>query len=403
MVDSRYANQELEYLFSEWNRYRTWRQVWVALALAQAPVLVSPEAADVLWHNMHNVDIEQHRLIEQVTRHDVVAELQLFQRQTGDAGRSLHIGATSSDITENAQALLTLQAASIVQDKMRKLYGRIVTLLEQNDIRYLLCYARTHLQPADVTTWGNRLGFYADELRQISLGTDAVLNGWLAKGFKGSVGNRMAYAAAYWMVLRCDWKEAHGRADDMDSRACAELGLMPARFALQIPARHQEYMLLAHLSSLAAWLHKVNQDIRLLCGMGGAFVTHENGYVGSSAMPWKNNPIESEKVCSLARLVEAHLGVLWQNRANSWLERSLDDSANVRSLWPDVFTLTAHCLDVTFDVFGSVTAAPATDITYTPPPIGRSLEKMNLHRTTDDLNWVAAHSAASFTPPTLPR
>lgn len=341
---SRYApikDNGLMYLLSDEYRRLMWRSVWCALASAQSPDLVPEDALKAIITNSTELDVDASLREEKSTKHDLVAELNVYRRQCGEYGKYLHLGATSSDITENAHILVLAQATKAVLNNLSRVWFKLSQIYTKETDTLRL--GRTHLQPANATTYGCLFGFYSNEVSSINHSIEKAVSNMTLKGFKGSVGNRMAYAAAYWLRHpNWDWQDAHKAARNMDSKACYNLGYIGHTFALQTPSRHQEYILMASLCSSAACLSKIATDIRLLCSTGHLIQRRSPKHVGSSAMPWKNNPIEMEKVCSLARMMPGYLGVIWDNAANNWLERSLDDSANARIIWPEALLTMNH-------------------------------------------------------------
>jgi adenylosuccinate lyase len=193
--------------------------------------------------------------------------------------------------------------------------------------RALACMAYTHLQPAEPTTLGYRLAVYAQDL----LGHWRVLNALelKGKGLKGAVGTQASYRELLFGTGRTP--------EELEAQVLGRLGLAAFPIATQTYARVQDYQLLAALAALAASLHKFAFDLRVLQSSGFGELAEPFGekQVGSSAMPFKRNPVNAEKICSLARYVAALPAVAWENAAQSLLERTLDDSANRRVLFPE--------------------------------------------------------------------
>lgn len=340
----RYGDETISALFSEKNIRRLWRKVWLALAAAQSPDIVPVKMLNTIAGLSRYVDIPSSRSAESLTQHELVSELMVYRGQCGpDAAEYLHLGATSSDITENALHLV--QKESLL---------RIITLLGETGDQLshlsvkcedLPCAGRTHLKIADPTSYGHRFRYYYHEL---SLCLDSLNEAYAkaaAKGFKGTVGNRYSYAQVYLRYGAApNLTDALRKARSMDLRACDILTIDAPYASLQTPNRQWELSLMAALCNLGAAMSKLSTDLRLLIGIGEISINRDKKYVGSSSMPWKNNPIEFEKVCSLARMLPGLYQTLWANASSSWLERSLDDSANSRIIWVDAFTIVAHIL-----------------------------------------------------------
>lgn len=340
---NRYGTAEMRFLWSERYKRETWRKVWVALASAQCPTLISGEELDAICLHRNDIDLGKTDEIEEETQHDVYAELSFFAWQCGDAGCKLHLGATSSDIVENARVLVIKEAIDLIDRRLETLLKTLGK--KRREWQGVKSVGRTHLQIADPVDMSERVRNWAWPLklaRHELARSKKLLRG---KGFKGSVGNYHGYIWAYKLQHNLPDEEARRWASVMEKDAMALLCLPVHKTATQIGDKSQEYWLASILASVAMALHKMHQDLRLLAGFGELGIEKPEAAVGSSAMPHKVNPIASENVCSLARLVPGLVGVLWENAANNWLERSLDDSANVRYVWPELFLILDHMLD----------------------------------------------------------
>jgi adenylosuccinate lyase len=307
-----------------------WRRVWVALAEAQAAAgLVSAdELADIAAHQ-DSIDITAAHVIEAEVGHDLMAELKVFAGQCPKGGGRLHMGATSMDIEDNAEALRLHQSLDILTQRSRKLLGAFLDLIETYADTPVQGY--THIQPAEPTTLGYRLAQYAQDVL-----SDVQLLAWTrtqtrAKGMKGAVGT----AGSYGVLLQ----GTPLNAQQLDERVMQSLGLDAVAVSTQTYPRKTDLIILNALASLAQTMHRFALDLRLLQSpafgeLGEPFGARQ---VGSSAMPFKRNPVSSERICSLARLVAALPAVAWGNAASTMLERTLDDSANRRVILSEAF------------------------------------------------------------------
>jgi adenylosuccinate lyase len=326
----RYGSTEMRQLWSEFHRRRLMRRVWVALARAQAAAgLVTPEQAADLEAQQDNVDLARAAEIEAQTRHDVVAELRAFAEQAPIGGPILHLGATSADITDNVDALRLRAALALVLVRLRELLLVLAGQVEAHAEH--CCMAWTHLQPAEPTTVGYRLAMYAQDLLADYEDLHRQYAGIRGKGFKGAVGT----AASFAQLL-------HGNTmtpAELEARAMALLELDAFPVAGQTYPRRQDYAVLAALAALGASLYKLAFDLRFLQSppVGEWSEPFGNEQVGSSAMPFKRNPVSAENVDSLCRLLAALPRVAWDNAAHSLLERTLDDSGNRREVLPVAF------------------------------------------------------------------
>ena len=256
-----------------------------------------------------------------------MAEIKVFAGQCPVGGGILHLGATSMDIKDNAEVLQIMQSFDILLPKL----GHLLNILANKVEAYagMPVIAFTHLQPAEPTTLGYRLAGYAQDLLSDYEGIITIRQGLKGKGFKGAVGNAASYVQLYGL-------EGYNRFEAQVSRA---LGLPFFEVTTQTYPRKQDYHILSVLAGLAATAHKFAFDLRLLQSevIGELAEPMSQEQVCSSAMPFKRNPVEAEKIDSLARVVSVAPLTAWNNYANSLLERTLDDSANRRTLIPETF------------------------------------------------------------------
>ncbi|MCO5187552.1 MAG: adenylosuccinate lyase [Anaerolineae bacterium] len=329
----RYGSAEMRVIWSEHHRRRLMRQVWIALATAQHEAgLVSAEQLADLRTHADDIDIARAQEIEKETRHDVMAEIRAYAEQCPVGGGVIHWGATSADINDNVNALRLREAARLVEHQLQQLLARLADKIEEN--AYVPVMAHTHIQPAEPTTLGYRFAVYAQDLLEDLNDLQALIATLRGKGFKGAVGTQASYAE----VL-------HGSGmtpGDMEARALDVLDLPYFPIATQTYTRQQDLRIVNVLAGIAASLHKFAMDFRVLQSppFGEWAEPFGRNQVGSSAMPFKRNPINMENICSLARLIAAYPGVMWDNASQAILERSLDDSANRRFVFPDAFLLT---------------------------------------------------------------
>jgi adenylosuccinate lyase len=324
----RYASAEMRGIWSEHNKRLLWRRTWVALARVQAGygLVTAGQLADLEQH-AGQIDIPRALQIEAEIHHDLMAEVKTYAEQCPSGGGIIHLGATSMDIEDNADALRLRQGLGLILERLKDLLLAFAEKIET--YADLPVMAFTHLQPAEPSTLGYRLALYAQDLLEDYQELIRLLPGVRGKGFKGAVGT----AASYGELLGLDrWPE-------FEERLSRELELPFYTAAAQTYPRRQDYTILNALSSLAVPLYKFAFDLRLLQSPPVGEWSEPFGakQVGSSAMPFKRNPIQAEKIDSLARALSVLPQVAWQNAAHSLLERTLDDSANRRTLLPEAF------------------------------------------------------------------
>jgi adenylosuccinate lyase len=328
----RYASPEMRRIWSEVNKRRAWRQIWVELAKVQVDYgLVTPEQAADLEAHAAQVDIPRTLEIEAEIRHDLMAEVMAFAEQCPLGGGIIHLGATSMDVEDNADVLRMRQALHLLLERLRKLLRALAERIEETADLPVMAF--THLQPAEPTTLGYRLALFAQDLLEDWQALQEMTTTLRGKGFKGAVGTAASYAELVGMEHVEEFEEKLSRA--------LELPFFTA--ASQTYPRRQDYQVVSALASLGCALYKFAFDLRLLQSpplgeLSEPFGKHQ---VGSSAMPFKRNPINAEKIDSLGRALAAMPQVAWQNASHSLLERTLDDSANRRTLLPEAF-LTAE-------------------------------------------------------------
>jgi adenylosuccinate lyase len=344
---ARYGSVAMRRIFSEKNRRLLWRRIWIALAETQHKFgLVTAEQVEDLRLHAADVTLERSLEIEKEIGHDVMAEVRAFSELCPVGGGIIHWGATSADITDNADVLRMMDGMDLLLDELQALLKTLAAQIERYSGMVVLGY--THLQPAEPTTLGYRLALYGQDLVEHWEELRRVRNGLRGKGMKGAVGT----CASYGEIL-------HGKnlsPDTIDATVMEALGLKAFPVAAQTYPRIQDYRVLSALAGLAASLHKAAFDVRILqsAGFGEAREPMGKRQVGSSAMPFKRNPVKSENVCSLARFVAALPEIAWQNAAQSLLERTLDDSANRRSILPEAFLAVEEMLRVMTAILGNL-------------------------------------------------
>lgn len=326
----RYASPEMRSLWSESARRKMWRQIWVALARAQSEYgLVTPEQVTELEAHAAEINIPRALEIEADIHHDLMAEVRTFAEQCPSAGGVIHLGATSMDVEDNADALRLRQATDLVLVRLSALMGALADQIERSAGMAVMAF--THLQPAEPTTLGYRLAFYAQDLLTDWQELTQIRGGLRGKGFKGAVGT----AASYIELLGADQYPL------FEARLSHLLDLPFYPVSTQTYPRKQDYQIISALAGLGGSLYKMAFDLRLLQSptIGELSEPFGEKQVGSSAMPFKRNPINAEKIDSLARQLAQMPAVAWNNAAHSLLERTLDDSANRRTLLPEAFLI----------------------------------------------------------------
>jgi adenylosuccinate lyase len=328
----RYGSAEMRGIWSELHRRRLWRRIWVALAEGQqAAGLVRAEQAADLRAHAEQINLDRALAIEAEIHHDLMAEVRTYAEQCPAGGAIIHLGATSMDIEDNAEALRLREALDLLLGKVAGLLGAFAEQIDAWADAPTMAF--THLQPAEPTTVGYRLAQYAQDLLLDYEELRRVRGGIRGKGLKGAVGTSASYAQ---LLAGTGTAPA-----ELEARVMAALGLDAFPVATQVYPRKQEYLVLSALAGLGQTLYKFAFDLRLLQSppIGEWAEPFRAGQVGSSAMPFKRNPIHAENIDSLARLLAALPRVAWDNAAHTLLERTLDDSANRRTILPEGFLI----------------------------------------------------------------
>ncbi|MDK2974866.1 MAG: adenylosuccinate lyase [Methanofollis sp.] len=339
-IDYRYGTPEMKAVWGEDNRFRCIVAAEVALAQAEAACGVIPvDAAETIARCAGKATLARAREIEAEINHDMMAIVRAVTEVCGDAGRWVHFGATSNDILDTATGLQMKAAMDLIEAKLQRLLA--VLLRRSEETKHLVCVARTHGQHGVPTTYGLRFAIWASEvgrhierLRQMR---PRVAVGQLT----GAVGTQAALGA---------------KGLEVQPAMMANLGLAPVDVSNQIVARDRYAEYIMFLANMATTLDKIGVEIRSLQRTEIAEVEEAFGknQVGSSTMPHKRNPIKSEQVCGLARIVRAAIEPALQNNT-LWDERDLTNSSCERVIFPEASVLADHILALMAKVLEGLT------------------------------------------------
>jgi adenylosuccinate lyase len=344
----RYGRAELRALFSEHERRRLWRQVWLALAEAQSRHgLVSAEEVEDIRAHVDDVDVDAALKIESEIHHDLMAEIRVFASQAKVGGGKIHLGSTSMDIEDTVETYRLRRAVAMIGTSLGDLLRAFAKRIRANS--GVVCMAFTHLQPAEPTTLGYRFAVYAQDLLIDDAALRFAFENLTAKGMRGAVGTAVSYAQLM--------NGSGGSAESLEKAVLDRFGLSAREISTQTYPRKLDYMLLSALAGIGASLSKFAADIRILSSpeFGEVREPFADKQVGSSAMPFKRNPILCERIGSLARMLPAYADVAWQNAATNYLERTLDDSANRRTILPEALLCTDEIVQLAIKVVNGLT------------------------------------------------
>ncbi len=327
---ARYTSPEMSKLFSLQFKISTFRKLWASLAKAEKKLglPITHQQVAELEDNVERIDFELALQYEKKFKHDVMAHIHAFGDQCPKAKPIIHLGATSTFVTDNTDLIQLKKGLELLLSKLLEAMRRLAKLAEEEAATP--CLGWTHFQPAQPTTIGKRISLWlqdflldAEEWERLSVSLPFL-------GAKGATGTQSSFLALF----------------EGDAKKVKELEKLIAKdfeFSKILPLAGQTYtrkidvFILNALASFAASAHKMATDIRLLAHEGELFEEFEENQVGSSAMPYKRNPIYAERLCGLARFcISLSQNPLYTN-ATQWLERSLDDSSNRRLSIPEAF------------------------------------------------------------------
>lgn len=343
----RYASPEMAALFSPRRKFSTWRRLWLWLAEEERRLglPIPDEAIAQMRERLASIDLEAVSREEERTRHDVMAHVRVFGDAAPAARGIIHWGATSSYVTDNADLIQMRDALSLVERRLAAVLKRLRDFaLAHRDLPAL---AYTHYQPAQPTTVGKRAALWAADLLMDLEYVRAARDDLRFLGAKGATGSQ----ASFLQLFGGD----SARVEQLDRALAERAGFSRRQFVSgQTYSRKQDDRVVHALSGVAQSSHKIATDLRLLQHDGELEEPFETNQVGSSAMPYKRNPMRAERVCSLARHVLALSLDTAMTAATQWLERTLDDSANKRIAVPEAFLTTDAVLVLLENIFSGI-------------------------------------------------
>ena len=350
-LTERYASAEMSALFSPQQKFQIWRRLWLWLAEEERRLglPISEEAIAQMRAHQSDIDFEAAAAEEAKTRHDVMAHVRIFGAAAPAARGIIHWGATSAYVTDNGD-LIQMRAALALTERrlvavLRKL--RDFALAHRN----LPALAYTHFQPAQPTTVGKRAALWASDLLMDLEEVRACHDGLRFLGAKGATGTQASFLRLF--------EGDSGKVEELDRALARRAGFERRQMVSgQTYSRKQDDRVVHALSSLAQSAHKIGTDLRLLQHEGELEEPFEESQVGSSAMPYKRNPMRAERICSLARHVIALSMDTAMTAATQWLERTLDDSANKRIAVPEAFLAADAILVLLENVVGGLMVHP---------------------------------------------
>lgn len=327
---TRFSSKEMRFNFSEQNKFSTWRRLWILLAKAEMELglQITREQIDEMEANVNNIDFTAAAKEEKATRHDVMAHVHVFGEQCPKAAPIIHLGATSCYVGDNTDLLILRSGFDILLPKLAGVIKRLASFADEYKSLPTLAY--THLQPAQLTTVGKRATLWIHDLLMDERAIKRARNDLKFRGVKGTTGTQASFLQLF------DGNDE--KVKMLDSLVTKMAGFENYYSVTgQTYSRKVDVECLNALASLGATVNKICSDIRILASNKELEEPFEKTQIGSSAMPYKRNPMRSERCCGIARHLMTIVGNALQTAANQWMERTLDDSANRRISLSEAF------------------------------------------------------------------
>ena len=343
-LSSRYASDYMLKLFSMDMRIQTWRKLWISLAKAEMELglPITPEQVAQLEAHVADIDYDCAAAREKEVRHDVMAHVYTYGKAAPDAAGIIHLGATSCYVTDNADIVLYRDGLKYLRGELLKVLANLSEFADTYKAMPTLGY--THYQPAQLVTVGKRTTLWMQDLVADLEELDFVIDNMRFLGCRGTTGTEASFLDLF------DGDTA--KIDAMNAKISGDFGFTKC-FAVcgQTYPRKLDSRILNVLSSIAQSCYRMANDIRLLQHDRQVEEPFEKNQIGSSAMPYKRNPMRCERICSLSRYLMADALNAPMTASTQWLERTLDDSANRRISLPEGFL----CADAVLRLAQNVT------------------------------------------------
>ena len=348
---TRYASEEMQYLFSADKKFKTWRKLWIALAKAEhrLGLPITQEQIEELVAHQDDINYNVAEEREKLTRHDVMSHVYAYGVQCPKAKGIIHLGATSCYVGDNTDAVILREALQIVRRKVINVIANLAHFAKE--YKSLPCLAYTHRQPAQLTTVGKRATLWMNELLYDLDEIDYRIKNLKLLGSKGTTGTQASFVELF--------EGDREKIRLLDQYICEDMG-----FDGVVPVSGQTYSrkidaaVLATLSGVAQSASKFSNDLRILQNFKEMEEPFEKNQIGSSAMPYKRNPMRSERITSLARYVIVDSLNPAFTSATQWFERTLDDSANKRISVAEGFLAVDSILNIMLNVTSDLVVYP---------------------------------------------
>jgi len=348
---TRYAGDEMQYLFSAEKKFRTWRRLWISLAKAERALglPITQEQIDELEAHAEDINYDVAIQREKETRHDVMSHVYAYGVQCPGAAGIIHLGATSCYVGDNTDIIIMAEALAVVRRKLVNVIALLADFaLEYRDMPAL---AYTHLQPAQLTTVGKRATLWANELVMDLEELEYRISTLKLLGSKGTTGTQASFVE----LLGGDSEKIR----QLERQIAADFGFsQTVAVSGQTYSRKVDYQVLSTLSGIAQSAGKFSNDLRILQNFKEMEEPFEKNQIGSSAMPYKRNPMRSERITALSRYVMIDTLNPAFTTATQWFERTLDDSANKRIAVAEAFLAVDAILNILLNVCDGLVVYP---------------------------------------------
>ncbi len=350
-LSERYASKEMQYIFSQDMKFRTWRRLWIALAETEKELglNITQEQIDELKAHADDINYDVAKAREKEVRHDVMSHVYAYGVQCPKAKGIIHLGATSCYVGDNTDIIVMTEALKLVQKKLVNVIAELSKFADKYKNQPTLAF--THFQPAQPTTVGKRATLWTQEFMMDLEDLEYVLGTIKLLGSKGTTGTQ----ASFLELFEGDQETI----DKIDPMIAAKMGFKECYpVSGQTYSRKVDTRVVNVLAGIAASAHKMSNDIRLLQHLKEVEEPFEKSQIGSSAMAYKRNPMRSERIASLSRYVMVDALNPAITSATQWFERTLDDSANKRLSVPEGFLAIDGILDLCLNVVDGLVVYP---------------------------------------------
>lgn len=342
-LSTRYSSNEMQYVFSEEFKFRTWRRLWISLAKAekQLGLDITDEQIAELEAHADDINFEVAEARERIVRHDVMSHVYAYGVQCPKAEPIIHLGATSCYVGDNTDVIILREASRLVLKKAARVIKNLAVFADK--YKALPCLAYTHLQPAQLTTVGKRATLWMNELAMDIENLEWQLANLKLLGSKGTTGTQASFMELFSGDETKVKKLEQLIAEDMGFEKCVPV-------SGQTYSRKVDAYFLSALSGVAQSAYKFANDMRILQSFEEMEEPFEKNQIGSSAMPYKRNPMRCERICALARYVIVDSLNPAFTAGTQWFERTLDDSANKRISVAEAFLAVDAILNIYMNV-----------------------------------------------------